>query len=86
MSDFQRCIDLILAEEGGLANHRRDPGGLTNYGISQRAYPDLNLAALTRETAIAICQPGDGHVDSIARSRTTIRYHSNYGEPHTEIS
>lgn len=28
MGDFTRCIAVILAEEGGLANHRRDPGGL----------------------------------------------------------
>ena len=54
MGDFQRCIELVLAEEGGLANHRRDPGGLTKFGISQRSYPDLNIAALTRETATAI--------------------------------
>ena len=54
MGDFPRCIAVILAEEGGLANHRRDPGGLTKYGISQRSYPDLNIAALTKETAIAL--------------------------------
>ncbi len=54
MGDFQRCIELILAEEGGLANHRRDPGGLTDNGTSQRSYPDLNIVALTKETAEAI--------------------------------
>ena len=54
MGDFQRCIELILAEEGGLANHRRDPGGLTQYGISQRSYPDINIATLTRDAAIAL--------------------------------
>ena len=54
MGDFQRCIDLILAEEGGLSNHRRDPGGLTQYGISQHAYPHLDIARLTREQAIAL--------------------------------
>ena len=43
MGDFQRCIELILAEEGGLANHRRDPGGLTKYGIFQRATPISTL-------------------------------------------
>jgi lysozyme family protein len=54
MGDFPRCIDFILAEEGGLANHRRDPGGLTKYGISQRSYPDLNITALTKESAVAL--------------------------------
>lgn len=54
MGDFQRCIDFILAEEGGLANHARDPGGLTKYGISQRSYPDINIGTLTREDAEAL--------------------------------
>lgn len=54
MGDFTRCIDVILAEEGGLSNHRRDPGGLTKFGISSRAYPNLDIAHLTREQAIAI--------------------------------
>ena len=54
MGDFPRCIELILAEEGGQVNHPRDPGGLTKYGISQRSYPDLNIAALTKETVVAL--------------------------------
>lgn len=54
MGDFQSCIAVILAEEGGLSQHRRDPGGLTKYGISQRSYPELNIAALTKETAITL--------------------------------
>ncbi len=54
MGDFHRCISVILGEEGGIANHRKDPGGLTNYGISQRSYPTLNIAALTLDDAKAI--------------------------------
>lgn len=54
MGDFTRCIEFILAEEGGLSNHRRDPGGLTKYGISSRAYPNLDIPSLTRDHAIAI--------------------------------
>ena len=54
MGDFNRCISLILAEEGGLSNHRQDPGGLTKYGISQRSYPTLNIAALTLSEAQAL--------------------------------
>ena len=46
MGDFHRCIDRILAEEGGLSAHPADPGGLTHYGISQRSYPQLDIAAL----------------------------------------
>ena len=54
MGDFHRCIDLVLAEEGGLSDHPADPGGLTNYGISQRAYPTLDIAALTLDAAQAL--------------------------------
>ena len=54
MGDFHRCISLILGEEGGIENHRKDPGGLTKYGISQRSYPTLNIAALTLDDAKAI--------------------------------
>ena len=56
MGDFHRCIDPILAEEGGLSNHPDDPGGLTKYGISQRSYPTLNIAALTLANAKDIYQ------------------------------
>jgi lysozyme family protein len=51
MGDFSRCIDPILAEEGGSSNHPDDPGGLTKYGISQRSYPTLDIAALTIDNA-----------------------------------
>ncbi|KAB2921643.1 MAG: hypothetical protein F9K25_20090 [Candidatus Contendobacter sp.] len=54
MGDFNRRIKIILKEEGGLSNHRRDPGGLTKFGISQRSYPNLDIASLTREQAIEI--------------------------------
>lgn len=54
MGDFNRCVNITLAEEGGLSANRRDPGGLTQFGISQRAYPNLDIAHLTREQAIAL--------------------------------
>jgi lysozyme family protein len=30
MGDFYRCIDFIIAEEGGYANHPADPGARRN--------------------------------------------------------
>lgn len=56
MDKLERCLEAVLADEGGLSNNRQDPGGLTKYGISQRAYPTLNIAALTVEQAKAIYQ------------------------------
>ncbi len=55
MSDnFDRAIAIVLHEEGGLSDNPADPGGLTNFGISQRAYPKLDIRALTEADARAI--------------------------------
>lgn len=53
-ANFQRAIPILLEEEGGLADNPKDPGGLTNYGISQRSYPHVDIRALTPESAAAI--------------------------------
>lgn len=38
---FEECCDFILVLEGGLVDDPSDPGGLTKYGISLKAYKDL---------------------------------------------
>lgn len=40
--------------EGGLSDHRNDRGGLTRYGISAVANPDVDVANLTFEGAVRI--------------------------------
>jgi lysozyme family protein len=47
---FQIALDKILKSEGGYVNDPNDPGGETNLGISKRAYPNVDIAALTPET------------------------------------
>lgn len=37
-----------------MVNHSRDPGGLTKFGISQRSYPDLDIASITLDQAKAL--------------------------------
>ena len=44
-------IKMVLKHEGGYVNHPSDPGGETKYGISKRAYPDVDIAGLTEEDA-----------------------------------
>ena len=44
----------ILEAEGGLVDDPNDPGGLTKYGISQAAFPDLDIRNLTPEQALGI--------------------------------
>ena len=48
---FSKVIKMVLEHEGGYVNHPSDPGGETKYGISKRAYPDVNIADLTEEDA-----------------------------------
>lgn len=51
---FMRCIEVVLRNEGGLIDNPHDPGGLTNMGICQRNYPNLDIKNLTRTQAIEI--------------------------------
>lgn len=54
MSQFDQINDRVLAHEGGYVNDPRDAGGETQWGISKRSYPKLNIQALTRPDAVAI--------------------------------
>lgn len=50
--NFESALNFVLRWEGeSLVDDPRDPGGLTKYGISQRAYPNLDIATLTRSQA-----------------------------------
>ena len=48
---FDDIIEKVLEHEGGLVDDPKDAGGLTNMGISQRAYPDEDIRGLTVERA-----------------------------------
>jgi lysozyme family protein len=53
------AIDLVLRHEGGLSDDSSDPGGLTNFGISIKSYPQLGeegIRSLTRAQAGSIYQ------------------------------
>ena len=54
MSISAKAIANVLDHEGGYVNHPSDPGGETNFGISKRAYPHLDIRNLTQGDAIAI--------------------------------
>lgn len=53
MADFNQAIAKILAAEGGatVTEIAGDAGGLTKYGISQRAYPNIDIRNLTERQA-----------------------------------
>ena len=52
--DFDTAFNRLISSEGGYANNPADPGGETKFGISKRAYPDVDIANLTLDGAKAI--------------------------------
>jgi lysozyme family protein len=51
MTDFDKALKHIFKWEGGYVNDPKDPGGETKFGISKRAYPDLNIKELSEKQA-----------------------------------
>lgn len=54
MITFPIAIERILGHEGGYVNNAADPGGETQWGISKRSYPNVDIKNLTRDAAKAI--------------------------------
>mgnify|MGYP000149916698 CR=1 FL=1 len=53
-SSFDNIIETILEHEGGYVDHKDDRGGETNFGISSKYHPDIDIKNLTREQATEI--------------------------------
>src|SRR5690554_3443373 len=51
---FETEVEKILRREGGYVNHPADRGGETNFGISKKANPDVDVRNLTREQAVEL--------------------------------
>jgi len=51
---FESIVQVVLKHEGGYVNDPDDSGGETNFGISKRAFPDLDIKNLTKEDAVKI--------------------------------
>lgn len=47
MTTFEIAFQFVIGAEGGLAHDPQDAGGLTRFGISQKAYPNLDIRNLT---------------------------------------
>lgn len=66
---FDVVFDRLIGSEGGYVNNPLDPGGETNWGISKRSYPTVNIRTLTREGAKLIYRRDFWdriHADSLA--------------------
>jgi len=49
-----RAIRKTVQREGGYVNHPDDRGGETNFGISKKSFPDVDIKNLTLDQAIEI--------------------------------
>jgi len=49
--EFDDAINFVLKWEGGYSFDKDDPGGETKYGISKRAFPNIDIKNLTIEQA-----------------------------------
>ena len=54
MNTFDRSVDFILDAEGAHSDDPHDSGGDTWFGISRRAYPNLEPWPPTRTTAVEL--------------------------------
>lgn len=84
---FARAVTHLLAEEGGYTNNPADPGGETAYGISKRAFPNLDISKLTEQQAIEIYSEkywdpihGDSLPDAVGFALLDFAVNSGVGE------
>ena len=66
-ANFDKCLEMLLEHEGGFVNHPRDPGGITNLGVTKLTYErwlgrsvtEQEMRDLTVEqVAVMICLVG----------------------------
>ena len=48
---FEQIIEEVLKHEGGYVNDPHDRGGETNFGITKKFYPHVDIKNLTKEQA-----------------------------------
>lgn len=48
---FEKLVSVILRHEGGYVNDPDDLGGETNFGISKRYFPNVDIKNLTKDKA-----------------------------------
>lgn len=49
--NFDIAFDRLIGNEGGLVDDKNDPGGITQWGISKRSYPDVDIKDLSKDDA-----------------------------------
>jgi len=54
LNNWDRSFKLMLAHEGGYVNHPKDPGGMTNLGVTRRAWEAYKGRAVTEKEMRAL--------------------------------
>ena len=56
--NFEQCLALVLKHEGGFVNHPKDPGGMTNLGVTKRVWEEY-VGHTVDEAAMRALGPAD---------------------------
>jgi lysozyme family protein len=52
--NFEKCLAELLKHEGGYVNHKDDPGGVTNLGVTQAVWEDWIDRAVSEDEMKAL--------------------------------
>lgn len=66
-TQFERCLAIVLHHEGGFVNHPRDPGGMTNLGVTRQVWEEWTGRPSSEE-----------EMRSLTPEIVTTLYHSRY--------
>tara|TARA_Y100001963_G_scaffold116261_1_gene161483 strand:+ start:544 stop:1062 length:519 start_codon:yes stop_codon:yes gene_type:complete len=64
--NFEHCLSLVLHHEGGFVNHPKDPGGMTNMGVTKKVYEKYMEREVTEQEMRDM--PGE-HVQDIYKRK-----------------
>jgi lysozyme family protein len=56
--NFEHCLKMLLHHEGGFVNHPKDPGGMTNLGVTKKVY-DAWIGRESTEAEMRALTPAD---------------------------
>lgn len=61
--NFDLSLSLVLQHEGGFVNHKLDPGGATNKGVTQAVYDDFRVKhGLAKQSVLHISADEIGQI------------------------
>lgn len=67
VDEFQRSLQKVLVHEGGFSNHRKDPGGATMKGVTQRVYDEYRQSINLEPQSVQLIR--DNELQAIYRKR-----------------